>query len=725
MNIKQSKNELKSSKRLVWFTSALLLFLLLWQTYSSSKEHYNYQLNLMDSVTENILSDYLDYLAQLRLEIDLFQQTNIILINQLQGAKEKADTETYMALLTILKKEISNTRLFAFIDDVGHGNLSHITGDFLPSCKEEIASTIENGEQDRLFLHYSKKSVHFDLLQPLLVEDDKNYIFVAFNPDILQSLLNKYQLPHQQLFLMRTDKNRKIELSSKNVKNEYPKLIMTSEDYNNFSYIKKIPKTRWQLAIKLDESYNKNLIVKGLLKAMLIWVTLSLFIYFFYRVQKIRITKQLEMKTQINYNNNFDHLTGLNNRQYFIESLDNVIEKKHQAAICDIGVAFHIDLDQFQIINNNLGYAFGDEFLNYISYSLLDFLSEPIIISRLGNDEFALLHTQLAHEQAENFANEIKLFFSKLNFISFDKSATITASIGVVKLDCYQQDCEQVFSSLAQAVHLAKEKGRNRYQLYQSNDLQLIEHADAMNAVHDVAWALKKNSFVLYRQEIRSLYDKPNKYYEVLLRLKCENGKLISPALFIPASEKYGLITQLDFWVIDRTFCAISELEHQLPIDKQAQYSINLSGLTLTDPLLFDFINEKMKLYNIKANKIAFEITETSAISHINSALEFMHKINLLGCQFSLDDFGCGFSSFSYLQKLPITVIKIDGMFVRDINTNEINSVFVENIQRTAKIMGKKTVAEYVENEMILKKLNEIGVDYVQGYHIHKPEPWF
>jgi diguanylate cyclase (GGDEF)-like protein len=725
MNIKKSKNELTSSKRLVWFTSALLLFLLLWQTYSSSKEHYNYQLNLMDSVTENILSDYLDYLAQLRLEIDLFQQKNIILINQLQGAKEKADTETYMALLTILKKEISNTRLFAFIDDVGHGNLSHITGDFLPSCKEEIASTIENGEQDRLFLHYSKKSVHFDLLQPLLVEDDKSYLFVAFNPDILQSLLNKYQLPHQQLFLMRTDKNRKIELSSQNVTNEYPKLIMTSEDYNNFSYIKKIPKTRWQLAIKLDESYNKNLIFKGLLKAILIWLTLSLFIYLFYRVQKIRISKQLEMKTQISYNNNFDHLTGLNNRQYFIQCLDNVIEKKHQTAITDIGVAFHIDLDKFQIINNNLGYAFGDKFLNYISYSLLDFLSEPIIISRLGNDEFALLHTQLPHKEAENFANEIKLFFSKLNFNSFDKNATITASIGVVKLDCYQQDCEQVFSSLAQAVHLAKEKGRNRYQLYQSNDLQLIEHADAMNAVHDVAWALKKNSFVLYRQEIRSLYDKSNKHYEVLIRLKSENGKLISPALFIHASEKYGLITQLDFWVIERTFCAISELEHQLPIEKQAQYSINLSGITLTDPLLFDFINEKMKFYNINANKIAFEITETSAISHIKSALEFMNKINLLGCQFSLDDFGSGFSSFSYLQKLPINVIKIDGMFVRDINTNEINSVFVENIQRTAKIMGKKTVAEYVENEMILKKLNEIGVDYVQGYHIHKPEPWF
>jgi len=721
----KARNELKTSKKLVWFTSGLFLLLLLWQTFSSNKEHYNYQLNLMDSVTDNILSDYLDYLAQLRLEIDLFQQKNIDLINTLQNAKGKADTDTYMSLLKILKKEIKNTRLFAFIDEVGHGNLSHITGEFLPSCKEEIASTIENGAQDRLFLHYSKKSVHFDLLQPLLISEEKNYLFVAFNPDILQSLLNKYQLPHQQLFLMRTDKNRKIELSSENVKNKYPKLIMTSEEYDNFNYIKEIPNTRWQLAIKLDESYNKNLLLKGLLKAVLIWITLSFFIYTFYRIQKNRIRKQQEMKTQLIYSNNYDQLTGLNNRQYFIQCLDNVIEQKHQSKIEHIGVAFHIDLDKFQVINNNFGYAFGDKFLNYISHSLLEFLSEPIIISRLGNDEFAMLHTQLPHDNAEIFAKDIQLFFSKLTFKSFDKNATITASIGVVKLDCYQQDTEQVFSSLAQAVHVAKEKGRNRYQLYQSNDSQLIQHSDEMNAVHDVIWALKNNSFVLYRQEIRALYKTENNYYEVLLRLKNEQGKLIPPGLFIPAAEKYGLIVQLDQWVIERTFCAIHKLEQKSNVKQQSQYSINLSGLSLTDASLYDFIKDKMTIYNIDAHKISFEITETSAITHIKSALEFINKINLLGSHFSLDDFGSGFSSFSYLQKLPIKIIKIDGIFVRDIHINQINSVFVENIQRTAKVMGKKTVAEFVENEQILNKLNKIGVDYVQGYHIHKPEHWF
>lgn len=721
----KAKRELTSSKRLVWFTSALLLLLLIWQTFSSTKEHYDYQLKLMDSVTDNILSDYLDYLAQLRLEIDLFQQKHIQIINQLHNTKGKADKKIYMSLLDNLKKDINNTRLFAFIDEAGDGKLSHITGDFLPACKEEIASTLEKGSQDRLFLHYSKNSVHFDLLQPLLVKEDKNYLFVAFNPDVLQSLLNKYQLPHQQLFLMRTDISRKIELSSSNAQDKYPKLIMTSEDYNNFSFIKKIPRTRWQLAIKLDESYNKKLFLKGFTKAVLIWLTLSIFIYVFYKIQKSRIRKQYEMKTQLVYNDNYDNLTGLNNRQYFIQCLNKVIDQKHQQAMNNTGVVFHIDLDKFQVINNNFGYAFGDKFLNFISHSLLDFLSEPIIISRLGNDEFALLHTQLVHEDAELFAKDIQLFFSKLNFKVYDKSATITASIGVVKLDCYQQDSEQVFSSLAQAVYLAKEKGRDRYQLYQSNDLLLIQHADEMNAVHDVTWALSNNSFVLYRQEISALYDKSNTYYEVLIRLINENEKLISPALFIPAAEKYGLIIQLDRWVIDRTFYAISELEHKLTDDKQSSYSINLSGLTLTDPLLYDYVKEKMLFYKINAKKISFEVTETSAITHMHLALDFMNKINLLGCHFSLDDFGSGFSSFSYLQKLPINIIKIDGMFIRDIHINQVNSVFVENIQRTAKIMGKKTVAEFVEDELILKKLNEIGVDYVQGYHIHKPEKWF
>ena len=190
------------------------------------------------------------------------------------------------------------------------------------------------------------------------------------------------------------------------------------------------------------------------------------------------------------YSNNYDHLTGLNNRKYFIQCLENVIEQKHLMTTQDIGVAFHIDLDKFQVINNNFGYSFGDKFLNYISYSLLGFLSESIIISRLGNDEFAMLHTQLPHDSALDFAEELLTFFSKLSFKKYEQNASITTSIGVVKLDCYQQDTEQVFSSIAQAVHLAKDKGRNRYQLYQSNDLQLIKHEDEMNAVHHISCIL-------------------------------------------------------------------------------------------------------------------------------------------------------------------------------------------------------------------------------------------
>lgn len=718
----QKKIKNNTSKRVVVLTSFLLLALLIWQTVSASKIHQSYQFSLMDTITDRILSDYQEYFTQLRLEIDLFQQKHLNAIENLQEKAQSSSQQEYMEVLEPLRSNINNTRLFALIDRDGVGTLKHITGNFLPDCEEEISSTIALGVQQKLFLHRSKSSVHFDLLQPLSTEEaDKGYFFVAFNADVLNNLLAKYQLPHQQLFLMRADQKGKIELTSQKNASEYTSMLMTNNDIASFSFVKGIPNTRWQLAIRLDPEYSSTLYRQGFSQAIITWLVLSLFIYGFYRQQKKRFKKHLIIKKALAYVDNHDQLTGLANRENFKRQLEEHIQQYCALPTTVAGVVMHIDLDKFQVINNSLGYSVGDSYLHKMSLSLQGFLPDDAIISRLGNDEFAVLLPNLLFSEAKEYAQSIRLLVQQIYLDEFEQKTNITASIGLISLDQSIFDASQVFSSLGQAVALAKEKGCNRVQVYQSSDMQLAHHAQEMAAVHNITEALKQNSFTLYRQQIKSLSIKEYSHYEVLVRMKGEQGQVIPPNDFIPAAEKYGLIRKLDHWIIEHTFKAIS-LDTN---DKKTGYSINLSGLTLADPDTYDRVIKLFLHYQISPESICFEVTETSAISHLKSALYFINKMKEFGCSFALDDFGSGLSSFSYLQKLPVDTIKIDGSFVRDMDTNKVNCIFVENIQRTAAAMNKKTVAEFVENETIERLLTDIGIDYGQGYHIHKPEPWY
>ena len=684
----------------------------------------------MDSVTDRILSDYQEYFTQLRLEIDLFQQKQLNAIEKLEKKSGQASQQEYMQVLTSLRNNIDNTRLFTLIDSKGQGSLKHITGNFLPDCESEIATTIAGGVQKTLFLHRSKSSIHFDLLQPLATNSGEGaFFFVAFNPNILINILKKYQLHHQQLFLMRADSPGEIELTTETDDSKYSELISAGE-LTSFNFVKAIPNTRWQLAIRLSPQYSSNLYRQGLIKAVLIWLLLTLFIYAFFRQQKHSLRKQLQVEQALAYVDNYDQLTGLANRVNFDRQLFEHIEANrilthnsinaNTIAMNKSGVVMHIDLDKFQVINNSVSYAVGDKFLHQISICLREFLPENAIISRLGNDEFAILLPELLFSEAKSFAHQIRLLIQKICIVDYQQDTCITASIGVIILDHSIFDAQQVYSSLGQAVSLAKEKGGNRVQVYQSDDEQLVLHAKEMEAVHDVAEALKENRLLLYRQAIKSLSQQQNSHYEVLIRMRNSQGALVPPIHFIPAAEKYGLIRQVDHWVIEHTFKMLASSP-----EDTSSYSINLSGVTIADRDIYDHVISLFEQYQIPAERICFEITETSAISHLESALYFMDKMKAFGCKFSLDDFGSGLSSFSYLQKLPVDIIKIDGAFVQDMDTNSINRVFVENIKRTAEAMNKKTIAEFVENADIEVMLREIGIDYGQGYHIHKPEPWY
>ncbi len=726
----QQRKTLKTSKAVVILTSFLILVLLISQSFSANKIHHSYQESLMDSVTDRILSDYQEYFTHLRLEIDLFQQKQLNAIEQLEKKSAEVSQKEYMQVLTSLRNDIDNTRLFALIDQKGQGSLKHITGNFLPDCENEIATTIAEGAQTKLFLHRSKSSIHFDLLQPLATSSGEgSFFFVAFNPNILTDILKKYQLPHQQLFLMRADLPGEIELTTEKYDSQYDELVL-GEGLASFNFVKAIPQTRWQLAIRLSPKYSNGLYRQGLIKAILIWALLTLFIYLFYRQKKHSLQKQLKVEQTLVYVDNHDKLTGLANRVNFDRQLSEHIEANRLPALNlinantivnnQIGVVMHIDLDKFQVINNSLSYAVGDKFLYQISIDLKSFLPESAILSRLGNDEFAVLLPEMLFSEAKEFAHKIRLEIQQIRIDELEQDTNITASIGVITLDHSIFDAQQVYSSLGQAVRLAKEKGRNRVQVYQSDDEQLVLHAKEMEALHDVAEGLKENRLLLYRQEIKSLKQSANSHYEVLVRMKNAQGLLVPPIYFIPAAEKYGLIRQIDQWVIEHTFKMLAS-----QLDDNVSYSINLSGVTIADRDIYSQVIKLFEKYQVPAKRICFEITETSAIKHLDSALYFIHKMKAFGCSFSLDDFGSGLSSFSYLQKLPVDIIKIDGAFVQDIDTNAVNRVFVENIKRTADAMNKKTIAEFVENAVIEETLIAIGIDYGQGYHIHKPEPWF
>ncbi len=300
-----------------------------------------------------------------------------------------------------------------------------------------------------------------------------------------------------------------------------------------------------------------------------------------------------------------------------------------------------------------------------------------------------------------------------------------TVSIGLVHLSSQTPTTlETSLRAADMACYMAKEKGRNRVQVYHADDSELSLRFGEMAWVQRLHMALEENRFCLYAQEIFTLgaTDAGNGHIEILLRLHDEAGRIILPDSFIPAAERYGLMTSLDRWVVENVFKIIARCMLERPARPMAICAINLSGITIGDDEFLGFLREKFETYRIPPEMICFEITETSAIANLGSAIRFINELKALGCHFSLDDFCAGMSSFAYLKHLPVDFLKIDGSFVKDMLDDPINRAMVEVINHIGHVMGKRTIAEFVETPQIEKALLEIGVDYAQGYLIERPQ---
>ncbi|WP_317659203.1 EAL domain-containing protein [Pseudomonas sp. KU43P] len=433
------------------------------------------------------------------------------------------------------------------------------------------------------------------------------------------------------------------------------------------------------------------------------------------------MTQERQYIANLSWQATHDALTGLANRREFEyrleQALNGLVRQAGRHAL------MFLDLDQFKLVNDTCGHAAGDELLRHICAVLQSGLREGDTLARLGGDEFGVLLENCPPEQAEKIAENLRQAVQSLHFVWKGRPFVTTVSIGLVNMAQAPTTLEASLRAADMACYMAKEKGRNRVQVYHADDSELSMRFGEMAWIQRLHVALEENRFCLYAQEIAPLMaiEGPG-HIEILLRLHDESGRTILPDSFIPAAERYGLMTALDRWVVRNVFQVIRQSLDEGREGPLAMCAINLSGSSIGDDMFLDYLQRLFVEYAIPPRLICFEITETSAIANLGSAIRFINELKGLGCKFSLDDFCAGMSSFAYLKHLPVDFLKIDGSFVKDMLDDPVNRAMVEVINHIGHVMGKRTIAEFVETPLIEQALQEIGVDYAQGYLIERPQ---
>jgi diguanylate cyclase (GGDEF)-like protein len=411
-----------------------------------------------------------------------------------------------------------------------------------------------------------------------------------------------------------------------------------------------------------------------------------------------------------------DALTGLANRHEF--------EDQVRRALASAGggvrhALLYLDLDQFKIINDTCGHTAGDGLLRQLAVVLRGPIREEDTLARLGGDEFGILLHGCSLEHALQAASRVLQIINGFRYTWQHKIFTVGASIGLVMIEDPGQTLSEVLRLADMACYTAKDKGRNRVHVYRADDAELRQRTGEMEWVARLNRALEADRFVLYRQRIVPLAGRGGLHWEFLVKLSGDDGALIAPGTFIPAAERYNLMPALDRWVVRHAF------EH-LARGRDAAveaFFINISGATIGETQFADYVTAQLKLHQLPARIVAFEITETAVIANFSSALAFIERVKALGCRIALDDFGSGMSSFSYLKTIPADYLKIDGGFIVGMLDDPMDSAIVESINRVGHVAGLRTIAEWVESEAIRRRLTELGVDYGQGFGIEPPVP--
>jgi len=433
------------------------------------------------------------------------------------------------------------------------------------------------------------------------------------------------------------------------------------------------------------------------------------------------ITEAHQLSERLAFQATHDRLTGLINRWEFEHRLARVLKsakrERSEHVMC------YIDLDQFKLINDTCGHPAGDALLKQLARTLRRQIDESGTLARLGGDEFGLLLEERNLSAGWRAGKALLEVIEDFQFPWRDRVFRIGASIGMVEINELSGDVAGVMADADAACYTAKEEGRNRIHVYSPDDTTLALRRGEMEWATRLPEALEQDRFELFYQAIEPL--RPDvtarRHLELLIRLRDESGAWVLPSHFLPAAERYNLSARMDRWVITKAFDTMAKFG--VGDGRSDQWAINLSGHSLADEGFLNFVLTQLANSAIPPNSICFEITETAAITNLARAQEFIGRLRQEGVGFALDDFGTGLSSFAYLRNLPVDKLKIDGIFVRDIDRDQIQLAMVRSISDMGHVLGMQVIAEFVENAEVAEHLRQIGVDFGQGYHFAKPRP--
>ncbi|MDJ0793336.1 MAG: EAL domain-containing protein [Woeseiaceae bacterium] len=441
------------------------------------------------------------------------------------------------------------------------------------------------------------------------------------------------------------------------------------------------------------------------------------------------VSKETRLFRQLSYQASHDTLTGLINRREFENRLVTALDKI-KSNTEETHALLYVDLDQFKVVNDTFGHTAGDALLGQLSELIHANIRSTDVLARLGGDEFGILLERCDKERAIKVAEAIRGSIEGYRFEWQDSFTTVRCSIGVVLVtNEHADDVAGLMSSADVACYSAKDMGRNQVHFYRDSDASLRH--EEMKWVSRITSAVEDDRLELFYQPIIGIGDDNGEHrghYELLLRMRDEDGQLVSPDQFIPAAERYNLMSTLDRWVIHEALSQLADRSEE----GEARYTlaINLSGTSLSEDRFLDFVIDELEKQKLPHGAICFEITETAAISNLARVVHFMQALKKLGCKFSLDDFGSGLSSFTYLKNLPVDYLKIDGQFISNVAEDNVDESMVKAIHEVGSAMGIETIAERVETREVLDKLGSLGVEFAQGYYIARPtsvesfEPW-
>jgi diguanylate cyclase (GGDEF)-like protein/PAS domain S-box-containing protein len=429
------------------------------------------------------------------------------------------------------------------------------------------------------------------------------------------------------------------------------------------------------------------------------------------------VTKERRLTRALSYQARHDALTGLLNRRAFDNRLHAAVDSAQRGE--GSYALLYIDLDQFKLVNDTCGHEAGDRLLRDVTGLLQTKVRASDTIARLGGDEFGVLLDGCTLEQATRIAEGIRQGIRDYRFVSGASRLSVGASVGVVQINASTESVASVLSAADLACYTAKDEGRNRIHVYEASGVS--QRHQEMRWVSRLTRAVEDHRLELYFQPIVPVGSRGYTYFhELMVRLRDDDGQLVPPSEFIPAAERYNVMSSIDRWVVRQAIQLLEErhrLGRQLPL-----LAVNVSGTSLNEQSFADLILNSLEDTEI-ASGLCFEITETAAVASLTDATHFMRELKHRGCKFSLDDFGTGLSSFMYLKTLPVDFLKIHGQFISQVATDPVDRSMVEAISKVGRALGIATIAEWVESEPVLDELKRIGVDFAQGHLLAEPRP--